>query len=98
VACGSIARQNLETNNETTAVVKLMMETVLCKPLLGSCNCWTTTMETGVFSMCYLEDNWGDPVKLVISSAGLEPENDCAGQTSSNCKRQTHPIVREDVT
>jgi hypothetical protein len=29
--------------------------------------------------------------------AGLGPENDCAGEDSSNCKRQTRPLVREGV-
>jgi hypothetical protein len=33
-----------------------------------------------------------------MSPAGLGPVNDCAGETSSKCKRQTHPLVREDVT
>jgi hypothetical protein len=53
--------KDLETNNETTAIamqghskhasttMKLLLETVLCNPLLGSCNSWTATMETGVF-------------------------------------------------
>jgi hypothetical protein len=27
--------------------------------------------------------------------AGLGPENDCAGEDSNNCKRQTRPLVRE---
>jgi hypothetical protein len=68
----------LETN-ETTAVatqrrsirasttIQLLLETVLCDPLLGSCNSWTITMET-VFSMwsvpkSYFEENWGAPVR-----------------------------------
>jgi hypothetical protein len=47
--------------------IKLLLETVLCNSLLGSCNSWITTMETGVFPMrfvlmSYLEDNLGDPV------------------------------------
>jgi hypothetical protein len=71
--------KDLETNNEKTVValqrrckhasttLELLLETVVCNPLLGSCNSWTTTMEAGVFSMCsvpwsYLEGNWGDPV------------------------------------
>jgi hypothetical protein len=45
--------------NETTAVamqqrgkhasttIQLLLETVLCNPLLGSCNSWAATMETG---------------------------------------------------
>jgi hypothetical protein len=70
--------KDLETN-ETTAVamqrrgkhtcttIELLLEMVLCNPLLGSCNSWTTTMETGVFSVwfvprIYLEDHWGDRV------------------------------------
>jgi hypothetical protein len=31
-------------------------------------------------------------------SAGLGPENNCAGEASSNCKGQTHPLVSEDVS
>jgi hypothetical protein len=67
--------KDLETNKETTAVVmkrrskhastteELLLEVVLYNPLLGSCNSWTTTIETGVFSIgsvprSYLEDNW----------------------------------------
>jgi hypothetical protein len=47
--------------------IEFLSEMVLCDPLLGSYIIWTTTMETGVFSMCsvprsYLEGNWGDPV------------------------------------
>jgi hypothetical protein len=70
--------KDLETNNETTpvatqqrgkhasAIIELLLETLLCKPLLGSCKSWTTTIETEVCSMwsvskSYLEDNWGDP-------------------------------------
>jgi hypothetical protein len=39
--------------------------------LLGSCNSWTTTMETGVFSMwsmprSYLENNQGDPFRAQL--------------------------------
>jgi hypothetical protein len=33
---------------------------------------------------------------MVMSPAGLKPENDCAGEPSSNWKRQTHPLMRED--
>jgi hypothetical protein len=29
--------------------MELLFKTVLCNPLLGSCNSWTTTMEMGVF-------------------------------------------------
>jgi hypothetical protein len=74
--------KDIEANNETTApatqrrgkhastMIKLLLETVLRNPLLGSCNSWTTTMETGLFSMWsvsrnYLEDIWGDPVNIV---------------------------------
>jgi hypothetical protein len=66
--------KGLETNKETTAVamqrhgkhtsttIKLLLETVLCNPLIGSCDSSTTTMETGAFSMWsvprrYLEGN-----------------------------------------
>jgi hypothetical protein len=31
---------------------------------------------------------------MVMSPAGLGPENDCAGETSSNCKRQTSSLTR----
>jgi hypothetical protein len=71
--------KDLETNNETAAVAmetrgkhastttQLLLETVLYNALLGSCNSWTKTIETGVFSMwsmprSYLEDNWGDQI------------------------------------
>jgi hypothetical protein len=45
--------------------IELLFETVLCNPLPGSCNSWTITMKTGVFSMwsvrrSYLEDYLGD--------------------------------------
>jgi hypothetical protein len=55
--------KDLYANNETTAVamqwrskhasttIELLLETVLCNPLLGRCNSWITTMEMGVFSM-----------------------------------------------
>jgi hypothetical protein len=55
--------KDLETKNETTAVaiqrrgkhasttIGLRLETVLCNPLLGSCNSWTIEMENVVFSM-----------------------------------------------
>jgi hypothetical protein len=50
--------RDLETNNKTTAVAmqlrgkhasatELLLETVLCNPLPGSCNSWTTTLESG---------------------------------------------------
>jgi hypothetical protein len=32
---------------------------------------------------------------MVMSPAGLGAENDCANKKSSNCKRQTRPLVRE---
>jgi hypothetical protein len=32
---------------------------------------------------------------MVASTKGLGPENDCAGEASNNCKRQTRPLVRE---
>jgi hypothetical protein len=73
--------KNLGTNNETRAVamqrrgkhasttIELLLETVLCNPLLGSCNIWTTTMENGVFSTwsvprSYLTEKLGYPVSL----------------------------------
>jgi hypothetical protein len=55
--------KDLETNEETTPVavqqrskhasttIELLFETALCNPLLGSCNIWTTIMETGMFYM-----------------------------------------------
>jgi hypothetical protein len=63
--------RNLETNNETTAVAmqqrgkhastttELLLKTVLCNPLLGSCNSWTTTMKTGLFSMWSMPGSYG---------------------------------------
>jgi hypothetical protein len=71
--------KDLETNKETTPLTcngsttrELLLETVLCNPLLGSCNSWITTMETSVLPMwsvprSYLEDNWGDPVSCQCS-------------------------------
>jgi hypothetical protein len=75
--------KDLETNETTTVVMQrrgkhatttteLLLETVLYNPLLGGYNSQTTTMETGVFSMwpvprSYLEDKWGDPVRVVES-------------------------------
>jgi hypothetical protein len=61
----AVAMQQRGKHASTT--IRLLLETVLCKPLLGSCNSWTTTMETWVFPMwslprSYLEDNWSDPV------------------------------------
>jgi hypothetical protein len=32
---------------------------------------------------------------MVMSPAGLGPENDCAGKASGNCKRLARPLVRE---
>jgi hypothetical protein len=32
-----------------STTIELLLETMLCNPLLGSCNSWTTTMETEVF-------------------------------------------------
>jgi hypothetical protein len=75
---------DFETNNETIAVamqqhgkhasktIELWLETVLCNPLLDSCDGWTTTMDMGMFSTwfvlrSYLEDNWGDPVSCSVS-------------------------------
>jgi hypothetical protein len=33
-----------------STTIQLLVETVLCNSLLGSCNSWTTTMETGVYA------------------------------------------------
>jgi hypothetical protein len=72
----------LETNSETAVAMQrrgkqvsttiVTVITVLRNPLLSSCNSWTTTLETAVFSMwsvprSYLEDNWGDPVSCQLS-------------------------------
>jgi hypothetical protein len=71
--------KDLHTNNETTDValqrrgkhasttIELLFETVLCNLLLSSCNSWTTTMETEVFSVwsvprSFLEDRCDDLV------------------------------------
>jgi hypothetical protein len=63
---GSLLGKDLETNNNTTAfamqrgckhastTIELLLETVLCKLLLGSCSSWTTTMETGVFYVVHV--------------------------------------------
>lgn len=75
--------KDLETNKVTRAtamqqrskhasiIIELLLKTVLCIPLVGSCNSWNTTMETGVFYMWsmprnYLEDNWGDQVSCEL--------------------------------
>jgi hypothetical protein len=63
IQCRPIPTQRPQ-NNETTAVdmqwhgkhnsttKELLLERVLCNPLLGSCNSWTTTMETGLCGLC----------------------------------------------
>jgi hypothetical protein len=78
--------KGFETNNETTTVamqrrgkhsyttVDILLETMLCNPLLGSCNSWTTTMEARMFSTMsvprsYLEDNWGDQVSCQLKAS-----------------------------
>jgi formate/nitrite transporter FocA (FNT family) len=55
--------KDLETHNEIKVVamqqhgkhasttMELLLETVLCNLLLGSCSSWITTVEMGVFSM-----------------------------------------------
>jgi hypothetical protein len=59
--------KNLETNNGercdkyASTTIELLLEMVLCNLLVGSCNSWTTTVETVVFSLwsmlrSYLED------------------------------------------
>jgi hypothetical protein len=58
----AVAVQRRSTHASTT--IELLLETVLCNPLLGSCNSWTITLEMGMFSVwslpsSYLEDNWG---------------------------------------
>jgi hypothetical protein len=45
--------------------IELLLERVLCNPLLERCKSWNTAMVTGVFSMSsvpwsYLEESWGD--------------------------------------
>jgi formate/nitrite transporter FocA (FNT family) len=66
VAYRPIARKDLETNNEmatiamqqhtkhTSTSIELLLETVLCNLLLGSCNSCTTTMENGNRSVFYV--------------------------------------------
>jgi hypothetical protein len=59
----AVATQQRDKHASTTK--ELLLETVLCNTFLGSCNSWTTAMETGEFSMwsvskSYLEDSWGD--------------------------------------
>jgi hypothetical protein len=34
---------------------------------------------------------------MVMCPTGIGPENDCADEASSNCKRQTCPLVREGI-
>jgi hypothetical protein len=63
-----------QRGKHTSTTIKLLLEIVLCNPLLGTCNSWTTTMENGVFSMCsvpwsYLEDTGA--TQLVFSSKSL---------------------------
>jgi hypothetical protein len=55
-----------QRGKNATTTVELLLETVLCNPLLGSCNSWSTTMEMWVFSMWsvpsrYIEDSWDAP-------------------------------------
>jgi hypothetical protein len=74
-----IARQRPRNKNETTVIAmqwhgkhastttELLLEMVSCNSLLGSCNNWTTTLETGMFSTRsiqrgYKKDNCGNPV------------------------------------
>jgi hypothetical protein len=50
-----------------STTIELLLETVLCNLLLGSCNSWTTTLEMGIFftrsvQRGYKKDNCGDPV------------------------------------
>jgi hypothetical protein len=71
--------KDLETDSETAAITKqqchkhtstvieLLLEIVLCRPLLGSCDSWTTAVEAGAFCVwsvprSYLEDKWNGPV------------------------------------
>jgi hypothetical protein len=43
----AVAMQRHDKNASTT--IELLLETVLCNLLLGSCNSWTTIIKTGVF-------------------------------------------------
>jgi hypothetical protein len=45
----TIRQQPLLCKTAVNTTIGLLLETVLCNPLLGSCNFWTTTMETEVF-------------------------------------------------
>jgi hypothetical protein len=79
--------KDLETNEITavamqrsgthaSATIDLLLETVLCNLLLGSCNSWSTTMETSLFPMwfvsrSYLEGNWSNPVSCQLSVESL---------------------------
>jgi hypothetical protein len=89
--------KDFETNNETTVVatqrhgkhasttIDLLLETVVSNRSL---------------QRDYKEDSWGCPASqnMVMSLVGFGPENDCAGETTSNCKRQIHPLARECFT
>jgi hypothetical protein len=52
----------MQRRGKQASTTELLLETVLCNQLLGNSNSWTTTIETGVFSMwsaprSYLEDS-----------------------------------------
>jgi hypothetical protein len=70
---GATAMQQRDKHASTT--IELLLETALCNPLLGSCNSWTTTMETTLFSMWfmlrrYLEEKCCDPVSAGSACEG----------------------------
>jgi hypothetical protein len=86
-------------------------------PLLGSCNSWTTTMETGVFSVWSMPCGGGveylhrSPASRRRRQKGnsriwdskiwsrVPRDSDlrmtALARSSSNCKRQIRPLVRE---
>jgi hypothetical protein len=63
----------MQRRGKHSSTTDLLLEMVLHNPKLGSCNSWTTTMETVVFSMRsaqrgYKDDNWGDPVTTRVEA------------------------------
>jgi hypothetical protein len=93
--CGvyTLLGKYFETNNKTPVVMQrggqhvptiteLLLKTVLCNLLLGSCNSLTTTMETGLFYMwfvrrSYLARQLGRPSQFsrVVSWKSASEEN-----------------------
>jgi hypothetical protein len=51
---------------DASTTIELLLETVLCNPLLGSCNSGTTTMEMGVLSV------WCVPRVILKTTGGTE--------------------------